>query len=140
MIDALLELVNAELDGVTAYPSWPGPDASREMVVLGEIRWEEYELATIKAGRKRRDENWSVEFEVYVLGMAETSPADPNPARDRAFEIFAALENTLADDPKLGLTSVDWVQVTPEEAGPRVMERGWAYRIAGRVHAYARLT
>lgn len=146
-IDALLalfddELATAGLGGVRAFQSWPGPDAAREMVVFGEVTWDEYEIATIKAGRQRRDEDWNVEFEVFVVGHADTSPTAPGPARDRAFAIMAAIEDSLADNVRAGLAAsvVDWIEARPQTAGPRVFEQGWAYRIAGRIHCHARLT
>lgn len=146
-IDALLDLFNnklatAGLSDVQAFQSWPGPDAAAEMVVFGEIEWAEYEIASIKAGRQRRDEDWNVGFEVFVAGVAESTPANPGVARDRCFDIMAALEDSLADDPRAALAApvVDWIQARPTAAGPRVFEQGWAYRIAGRIHVHARLT
>ena len=146
-ITSLLTLFNnalttASLADVRAFESWPGTDAAREMVVFGEVEWDEYEIASIKAGRQRRDEDWAIGFEVYVIGKAETTPKEPVTARDRAFAILAALESALADTPRGGLSAptVDWVQVRPTVAGPRVFEQGWAYRVAGRIHVHARLT
>lgn len=142
VVPALVDVLNLALPtGVRAFEAWPGPDADREMVVLGEVTWDEYEIASLKTGRQRRQEDWSVGYEVFVLGEVGTSPADPSAARARAFVLNAVIEDALADDPKLGLgTAVLWVQSRPGEAGPRVFEKGWAYRVAGRVHVSARLT
>jgi hypothetical protein len=141
-VPALLTTLNTALpSGVQAFEAWPGPEAAQEMVVLGEVTWDDYEIATIKTGRQRRQEDWSIGYEVFVLGRASTTPADPAAARSRAFVLNAVIEDALANDPKLGLgTAVLWVQSRLGEAGPRVFERGWAYRVAGRVHVSARLT
>lgn len=142
VIDALVTALNAALpSGVRAYESWPGPEAASEMVVLGEVTWETYEIASIKTGRQRRQEDYAIAYEVFVMGQAGSTPADPSPARDRAFTLHTEIEDALAADPKLGLGSaVSWVQPAMTEAGPRVFEKAWAYRVAGRINVSARLT
>lgn len=153
VIDALLAAFNIEnypeeyqatyggLAGVMTHEAWPGPDASAEMVVLGEVTWDEYRIATIKSGRKQRQENYAVGFEVFIMGAPGSKPTDPSTARDRALEVLAAIEDVLADDPTIGLAAgtVQRIELEPTEAGPRVFEKGWAYRIAGRFNVHARL-
>ena len=140
-IDDVLAAVNADLPGgVQAFEAWPGSEAAAEMVVLGEITWEEYDFASVKAGRQRRQEEWSVEFEVFAFGSANSSPTNPKTARDRAFDLTASLENVLADNPKLGVGVGGWARTALTTAGPRVFDKGWAYRVAGRIHVSARLT
>ena len=145
VIDAALSAINADLpSGVEAFEAWPGPEAAAEMVVLGEVTWEDYEVASIKAGRQRRQEDWTVAFEVFVFGTAYaakgSTPANPAPARNRAFVLATSLEDVLADNPKLGVGSGGWAATALTAAGPRVFEKGWAYRVAGRIHVQARLT
>lgn len=141
VIDAVLAAVNADLPaGVDAFEAWPGPEAAAEMVVLGEITWETYDLTAVKAGRQRRQEDWSVEFEVFVFGLAGTTPSDPKIARDRAFLLATSLENVLAANPKIGVGAGGWAHTALTTAGPRVFEKTWAYRVAGRIHVSARLT
>src|SRR5688572_24731419 len=83
---AVLAALNAALPaGVDAFETWPGPEAAPEMVVLGEVAWDDYELAAIKAGRQRRQETYAIGYEVFVFGKAGTTPASPATARDRAF-------------------------------------------------------
>ena len=49
-------------------------------------------------------------------------------------------EDVLADDPEPpGGPTVAWTQIRPENAGPRVFEKGWAYRVAGTIPVTARL-
>lgn len=142
VLDSLISAFSTALPGTIAtFEAWPGPDAAPEMVVLGEILWDDYVIATIKGGRKHRQEEWSVGFEVFVMGTAGSTPADPSNARDRAFTLLSSLEDVLANDPRNALgNTVQWIEVKPTEAGPRVLEKAWAYRVAGRIHTHARLT
>jgi hypothetical protein len=138
VIDALVSLVNAA--GVKTFEQWPGPDAAPEMLCLGKVTWDDYELSGVKAGRQHRQENYSIGFELFVFGRAGTTPASPKAARDRAFSLLGEIEDVLADDAKAGLgTAVQWVQVRVTDAEPRVFEKGWAYRVAGSFAAHARL-
>lgn len=143
VLDALLSTINADLTNVTAYETWPGPEASAEMVVFGEIRWTEYKIATVKTSRKQRDEEYEIDWFVYVAGEPGTTPDDPKTARDRAFEIMESLEDVLADDPAAGLgyASIISIEVAPgaETTGPVLFEKGWAYRIPGKFAIRARL-
>lgn len=140
--DALLTLLNANLTTTTAFEAWPGPDAAEEMVVLGEADWDVYEIASIKAGRKHRQEVYGIGWEIFVMGAPGTTPANPKPARDRAFVLMAELEDALADDPRAGLAAsvVQRIECRPDTSGPRVFEKGWGYRIAGQFVVHDRLT
>ena len=141
VVDAVLDAVNADLPGtVTAFESWPGPDAAAEMVVLGEITWEAYEIDSLKTGRQRRAEDYTIGFETFVFGTTGTTPANPKAARDRAAVLVTSLENVLANAPALGVGAGGWIQTRLTGAGPRVFEKGWAYRVAGNIHAHALLT
>lgn len=141
VIDAFLAAVNADTETPQAFESWPGPEAAPEMFVLGEIDWATYEIPTIKAGRKARQETYDIGFELFVMGAEGTSPAEPSAARLVAFNFLAPIEDLLAEDPSGGTdyVTVQHVQLRPTAAGPRKFERGWAYRIAGQIHVEARL-
>lgn len=147
VLEALLTTLNADyladddLAHVKAHEAWPGPDATSEMLIFGEVSWDEYVIPTIKAGRQARQEGWSVPFEVWVVGDAGTSPTDPSASRDRAFAILAVAEDAVAEDPWVGLgrVAVQHVQIRPLTAGPHQFEKGWAYVITGRFQTEARL-
>lgn len=140
VIDGLLAGMKAK--NLAAFEQWPGPTAAPEMVVLGTVTWDDYAIATIKAGRKHRQENWSVGFELYAMGVEGSTPAAPKAARDRAFELLESVEDLLADDVRAGTTgvTVQWVATRLDEAEPRVFEKGWGYRIKGAFVAHSRLT
>lgn len=153
VVDALLAAFNLEtyseeyqdryggLAGVMTHEAWPGPNATAEMIVMGEVTWDEYRIATIKSGRKQRQENYFVGFEVFIMGAPGSKPTDPSTARNRALEVLGGMEDVLAEDPTIRLPSgtVQRIELEPTEAGPRVFEKGWAYRVAGRFSVHARL-
>lgn len=140
VIDALLARLATA--GVTAFESWPGPEAAREMLVLGEVDWDDYRVASIKPGRQQRQEDYAVAFELFVMGRAGTTPSVPKAARDRAFVILGLVEDVLATNWTLSTAAatVQRVELRVVNGGPRVFEKGWAWRIAGRFDVYARLT
>lgn len=141
VIDAFLEAINENAETPPGFEAWPGPEAAPEMFVLGQIDWDTYEIPTIKAGRKARQEAYDIAFELFVMGADGTSPSEPGPARTVAFNMLAPIEDVLAEDPSCGTDylRVQHVQLKPNQAGPRKFERGWAYRIAGAIHVEARL-
>lgn len=148
-IDSLLTLLNAgftgDLDDVVAFEAWPGPDAVPRMLCFGEVTWPNYKVPTIKAGRKYRDEEFNLGFEVFVFlpdGATEATPSAPKPIRDEAFDILAVLEDALANDPRAGLANdvIQWAELRPQAAGPRLFEKAYAYRVAGVIVGRARLT
>lgn len=139
VLDSLIADLTAA--GLPTFESWPGTNAVPEMLVLGPVTWTDYVIATIKAGRKARQEDWNIEFELFVMGADGTTAADCSPVRDRAFTLLTELEDYLADDVTAGtdFATVQWVEVRPTAAGPRNFEKAWAYRIAGQIVTRARL-
>ena len=142
VIDAYLAAVNTDLTGVTAYEVWPGPESSREMVVLGDINWTEAEFPVVtNASRIHRDELYTIDFSIWVIGGSGDTPADPSETRDRAFEIMESLENVLAADATAGTDyqTVSWAKHNAETAAAAQFEWGWAYVITGNIAVKARL-
>lgn len=142
ILDALLDTLTAAMP-VPVFEAWPGDAAAeREMVFFGETTWLEYVIPTIKAGRKARQENYEIEFEVWRVLDEGTTPAAPKASRDRCFELFGLVEDALAEDVTAGagFESIQWAVSRPETAGPRKFERGFAYRVAGSIEVHARLS
>lgn len=140
VIDAVVAAVLAEGNDVAVYDVWPGPDARGEMIVFGDIAWDEYEITTIAAGRKKRDELFRVDGEVWIFGGAGANPTNVGPVRERAFALLDHVEDVMADDPTLGtLDGVLWSQIELTEAGARVFEKAWAFRVAFQIVTKARL-
>ena len=143
VITAYLAAVNADLDNVDAFETWPGPEASREMVILGDINWTENEFPVLPnpAGRTQRDETYAIDFSVWVIGGEGDAPSDPSITRNRAFEIMESLENVVAADPTAGTDyqTISWAKHNTETAAAAQFEWGWAYVITGNIAVKARL-
>lgn len=140
VIDTLLAVGADPASPVRVFESWPGPEGQRVMVFFGEVEWDDYVIPTIKAARKQRQENYTIEWTLWVIGEPGTSPANPKPARDVAFETLAYLENALADDPRIGLgNDVQHIQIKPGLGKPIKFEGGWAWEITGKFAVAARL-
>jgi hypothetical protein len=141
VLDALLESLGDALSPVRVFESWPGPEAAAEMLFFAETEWDVYEIATIKAGRKARQEDYSIKFSLWKVGDDGTSPASPRASRERCYELFGLVEDVLAEDVTAGAgsESVQWITVEPDEAKPVKFEKGWAYALDGRFRVHARL-
>ncbi len=138
---ALETEINERLpSGVKCYRAWPGPDAAAEMVVLGKVEGS-HEIAAIKAGRRFRNETYSIEAEAWVFGAAGMTPTNVGPVEDRAWELMEAVENTLAVDPTIdGTQTVNWAGVGRIEMDVATFEKGWAVRVLMTIEVTARLT
>lgn len=123
------------------------PDAEDEMVFLGRRdedgpTWTSrmtHDIATIKAGRKHRDENYTVELTVWTY-RPDVAPADANEVDARAFELVEEVENVLADDPRLGLDSILWAKVAEIVPTGRAHAGGWVVEAVVVIEVRARLT
>jgi len=78
--------------------SHPGDAREPESVYLGGARLTS-EIATIRAGRKKRQEHYTIDVWFDVTGDGPDAQA----AVERAWEMAGELEDILADDPSLGL-------------------------------------
>lgn len=138
--DAVLDVLTEALD-VKVFEAYPGSNALNELVFLGGVEWDGYDIATIKAGRKARQEDYRLEFAIWVVWDMGTSPGVPKASRDRAFEVFGQIEDAFAEDPSMGegYESVQWSIPVPTEAGAIAFERGHAYQVKGEIEVHARL-
>lgn len=125
--------------GVKCYRSWPGPDAAREMIVLGKVEGS-HESATVKAGRQQRQESYTIEAEAWVFGADGATPANCGPVEDRAWTLMESVENVLADDPKIGTAVIHWARPGRIEQDIAAFEKSWAVRVAITIEVEARLT
>lgn len=142
VLDGIISTLRAGDYPYDVFESWPGPDGGEEMLFFGEVSWTDYSIPTIKAQRKQRQELASIEWEQWTFGGEGTTPGNCKDVRDRAFDTFEKLQDALADDPSagVGFPVVQWVQLSPQVAGPVVFGRGWVYRITGELSISARLT
>lgn len=92
--------VRAGLTGVQVDYADQGGTARRQRIFLGDIEDNDHEPVALRAGRRRREENYTLAVIVEVIGV---SPAPENNER-RALELAREVEECLADDPTLGRT------------------------------------
>lgn len=140
VLDGLLAAIEASAFPFPAYEAWPGPDAAPKMFFFGEFEWDEYRIPTLKDGRRQRQEDFDISWELWIA-TGESSPTNIKTQRDEAFEALGEIEGVLAEDPTGGtdFASVQHVQLRLERGGAFKFERGWFYRLAGTVHVEARL-
>lgn len=137
---ALVDLLkdHANLAGVTVARNLPTGDVlPRELVHIASTSTGSHEFATLRAGRKTRNESFTLTVVFDTILAAST---DPEEAEARVFEMFAALEDVIADDPSLGMEHTlragigEW-RVIADHA-----ERGTAAHLEADVNVEARLT
>lgn len=83
--------------GVKVSYGDPGDLALKENVWCGKITDNEHEAVALKAGRRRREENYTADVYVEVTGTRLTVET----AETRALALGLVLEEYLADNPKL---------------------------------------
>lgn len=135
LLEGLRDHATITADGVQVEAAWPGPDTEDEGIFLGGVSGVS-EIASIKAGRQRRNETYRQEVIVQVWRAADT-PSASELSVARIFDLFAAIEDVLADDPETG--GVQWGEVAEFELVPVTFESGWAHRLTVVVTATARL-
>jgi hypothetical protein len=134
---ALYTALVAALPSVQVSYSHPGEAVERDTVYLGDARGR-HDPATIKAGRRTRDEQYTLD--VWVESTADGP--DAREAFERCFVLKAEVEDVLADDASLGLGQPFWMLVGDFEAvtGWDEDRRGHAARVRIGIEVRARLT
>jgi hypothetical protein len=98
---ALVALISAALPGVQVVYGRPADsELARECVYVGDATGVQ-RIPTMRAGRKPREETYSVEVIVAVL-LERGNTTD---AESRAFTLLAECEDVVADDSTLGIAS-----------------------------------
>lgn len=135
----LATVLTAALSGVQVSYGWPGQDVARETVYIGKTRGA-YEHAGFQAGRKQREDRFTVD--VWFVA-ANPGQATPLVAEQRVETLFAALDTALADDPRIGNTvsGLSWSlvgSVDGPDSSPN--DEGWVSVIRAEVEFVTRLT
>jgi hypothetical protein len=98
---ALVALLAARagLAGVQITHVWPGDAAdTQEAMWLGRTHSGADQYVELRAGRKPRDEEYTVDLYIWVADPTQWGAA----SETRAFALMAEVENMVADDPTLG--------------------------------------
>lgn len=113
--------IGTGLDGVLVEPGWPGDRATDEIVWIDELDGDVV-IPVMTAGRKHRDDRFTIPFEIRVAGKG-----DLDSTMCRVAEILAAIEDEFADDPGVdeftGL--IDAVVDSERMTGGEIANTGW---------------
>lgn len=130
--------------------TWQGADTEQETVFLSTFPQpgsparidRSQEIANIKAGRKHRNEEYTVPITVWVV-RTDLTPLNAQTAVERSETIVALLADVLADDPTLGLDPgvLQWAVLTagPIEYLPYGEGSGWVVSTELSIEVHARL-
>ena len=140
-IDALLAAMTTALPGVQVSAAWPGPDVTDEetLFIGAEVENWDLEIPTMKAGRKQRQETYTVSLEAWVAKPGLLRAESASAARTRAVEIIDAVDSFLADDPAL-TPSVLWARLEGRGATLVPFDKGWSCQATASISVAARLT
>lgn len=134
----MIEILDAALT-VDVHYGPPGEGQSNSLVWFGNVSAES-NLATIKTGRRTRNEELLVDCWIEVSG----DPGDSEGAETESVEIMAAVEDALANDPGLrgatGVDLVDWSRIASWEMRSGAESQGWAVEIEMKIYVHSRLT
>lgn len=83
--------------GVKVSFADPGENALKENIWFGRISDNDHDPVALKAGRRRREENFTLEINVEVGGTRLT----PERCETRALALGLLIEEYIADNPKL---------------------------------------
>lgn len=135
----------AGLAGVSVSYSWPGTmmpqgGSAIEAIFLGSASSVEV-IPAMKAGRKIRQETIDLDVVIWVIRPAD-GPDAASGSETRAYELMAELENALADDTQIGLssTALQWAEITGHHVDHAPAQKGWGTQIIAKVRCHSRLT
>lgn len=108
----------------------------RQVVTVGAASPYTSEIANLKAGRKQRDETYSIEV-IFWVAKPRGVPYD---ADTRVWTLFAELEDLLADDPTLGgVDGLAWAVLGDVEGDVAIEAEGPVAWLVASVDCKARL-
>lgn len=134
----LVELITASWgSGANVSYMYPGADnAGNEAMYFGKTIDGLHTYTAIKAGRKPRDEVYTCKLHIDVFKPSGTAEQ----AETRALELFAMVENIIANDPKLGLSEIWLTKVDEWELHPGFNEEGEGVQMVVDINVEARLS
>ena len=142
----LVELLGDALSVPVTY-CWPGPNTGQQAVFLGrhpeldDIRIDgQQEIPTIKAGRRQRQESYTVPITVWTF-RPDLDASAGAVAEAEAFVLAGHVEDVLADNWTLGLgPQVHKVSVDTVGSTLFPFQKGWACELVLTLDVAARLT
>lgn len=132
----LVEALRAEMPDVQVEYAWPGPTAKYECLFLGDVQGDST-IPVMKAGRKIRQENYTVEVIVWVHHNAAT-PLAAAKCEARAFELMSSVEDVLANNPQF--SAVTQFSIASDFATEwAANEKGWSIQLTRQISVQDRL-
>jgi hypothetical protein len=122
--------------------AWPGPQIAKgahEVLWFDEIPEWSQTIPNMKAGRKQRQETYTLEGVLWVA-KPDVGVDGAQETFERALVLAAVAENALADDVQLGETGIQWGLLAERTPALIPHEKGWAAMIVMRFEGNARLT
>jgi hypothetical protein len=104
----------------------------REMVIIGNVAGEQ-EWAAI--GTQRRDETYTIDLYCVVLWPGYTAIE----AMERAWELFATVEQTIRDNVAAGGAGVLWNEIARPTGDLTAEDEGYAYQVTSALRVRARI-
>ena len=131
--------IAAQAGSVQVARRWPGPSTAEEGIYLGDVIGEaNISALTATNARARREERYRIEIVCQAWRSAHT-PLDADDSEDRAYALFAHVENAVAADVDVNAT-VKWSQVVEFRDETIPFDKGWATRLTVVLSCTARLT
>lgn len=135
------------LAGVQVAYAWPGVETEGETIFLDPPDVEHVttsEIPTMKAGRKAREESYTVVVTIQVFD-GTVGVDDAATVEARAFALLAELDGELADDPNLGLSAATpgptcRVSIAGYRRSLATWHSGWVARLDVELAVDARLS
>lgn len=137
----VVALDTGELTDKVHY-AWPGSQIAKgahEVFWFDEIPEWSQTIPNIKAGRKQRQETYTLEGVLWVA-KPDVGVDGAQATFERALVLAAVPENVLADNVQLGETDIQWGLLAERTPALIPYEKGWAAMIVMRFEGNARLT
>lgn len=140
---ALVDALNTGALAGKVHYAWPGPQLTRgahEAFWIDDVPAWTQTIPNIKAGRKQRQESYTLEGVLWVAKPDATGTAGAKATFDRALELMAVPENALADDVQLEQPAIQWAVLANRTIALIPHEKGWAVMATLQFEGNARLT
>lgn len=109
----------------------------KEGIFIGGVEDGTHEFATMRAGRKTRNERYLLKINIRT----KRDGAEPVDAEERAFELLSEIEDILSEDPRIGLDEPTLrVHLSEFDMDSFTEDPGWACMIVAKLLVEVRLT
>lgn len=133
-----------------AFYAWPGARTPPNCIFLGRhpdlvanpltaSSLFDSDDPVMKAGRRQRQQEFDIEATIWSF-RPDLSPDDAQTAETSGFALFDVFDGVIADNPRLGLTTLQSAELTSAPSSLVPFESGWASVIVPIVRIKSRLT